>query len=451
MDADTYAIKREIDRFRSATASEKELSLKYKFEIKKLKKDIEEFLEKKQLRKQEFLNQIMPITDSMLNVTRKTFESSVMESVAALPGFSENIQDPTLLAAFKESYLRDLNDYIRMKGGHFEQQGVNNYSESNYSDPANFTFKKKSQQFPSFTASNQLSEQIAHSSVVQNLRDEHINRGVMGIIQEEQSFETGNSNTRHIQKEEELYRAQVFNGQENPSKLGIHDIDNFNNFPIRRWNESDDNSSVEHEINNEQLDQNPTFGKNKSRAFRISANRGSGRLRSSDNMLKSSRSSTNGSSSNSFLNGDATPIDTGTDFGRNYNPKFNDTSAMNLGKQTENWGPRTNTVGGTRNFVRPPLQTPPKPPNTQKMIDRFDEFFKEQKIDSESSNLKNIYSELQSMRNEREREISHALTNSIEEENIELSVGTKNIEQLFKTRSQLSKTTKSKRYEDRNE
>ena len=235
-----------ISHFKSIISSAREEKLKIDLEINKVQKSFKEFEEKKELRRRELINQLLPVTNSpriaresreiqtapertgggrpplrsSRNVrsakTNYTVKQAIKDSLHALPGISENLNSPSLIEAFRQSYIRDLNDYLRMTGGKggkempvgVESLGVGALDAENDSSGmknqklfpgANFSFKKINQHKGSLRSLKSVGRPpssrrsglmrspgsgtgpVEDGVEVSDSTDSRLNRGVMGV------------------------------------------------------------------------------------------------------------------------------------------------------------------------------------------------------------------------------------------------------------------------------
>jgi hypothetical protein len=128
-----------ISNLKNLIASAREEKLRYDLEINQVQKSIKEFEVKKELKRRELLNNLIPVDPNMpeyrnistapekMNRPRrrqqrnvhsagynKRIKYAIKESINALPGVSEALNNPDMIEAFRQSYLRDLNDYLAM-------------------------------------------------------------------------------------------------------------------------------------------------------------------------------------------------------------------------------------------------------------------------------------------------------------------------------------------------
>ncbi len=195
---------REIERFKKKTLEEKQHKLKIDFELRKVRRQIAEFQNSQGKRKREFLNELIPVNDNTPELDRKIMtapenarrpkpiqdsrrilsageqlNSAIRESIKALPGFSETLNKPELLSEFRQSYLRDLNDYMTMRKSSSKKDipvGVENSEITQKLEETIFSFNKlnsakafKNRQVPE---SQEASEVVENNSMFSGSSDE---------------------------------------------------------------------------------------------------------------------------------------------------------------------------------------------------------------------------------------------------------------------------------------
>lgn len=189
-----------IKQYKKMIVEAREEKLKYDLQINRVQKNIKEFEEKKELKRRELLNELLPVTKtpkidrgegyrkiqtapenakrSLRGSHRRNIQSAkldtrikeaIKDSIQALPGISENLNSPSMVEAFRQSYIRDLHDYLKIK----EERGeaMPDVKESIPVDK-NFSFKKKS--LIANSLSNNKNTEIEESSVIRSKNDSQI-------------------------------------------------------------------------------------------------------------------------------------------------------------------------------------------------------------------------------------------------------------------------------------
>lgn len=168
----------QIQQYKKIIVEAREEKLKYDLQINKTQKNLREFEEKKELMRRELLNELIPVNKSPNignkndyrniktapeNINRRDIlerstrnerniqsaninikiQQAIKDSIQALPGISEQMKNPSMVEAFRQSYIRDLQDYLKIKGEH-PHEGNGNEKKEEHGFDRNFSFKKKS-------------------------------------------------------------------------------------------------------------------------------------------------------------------------------------------------------------------------------------------------------------------------------------------------------------------
>lgn len=231
MNSKNQELLNQIEYYKKLIINTKEEKLRIDLEMNKTQKTLKEFEEKKELRRRELLNELIPVReeDFIARTTRTApvnkrrsrpmeggnalirnvksadpgdynFHEAIQQSIQALPGISEQLQNSDMIEMFRQSYARDLKDFLKLREkqlntGKFQKVDLNYVdstrggANSNTADTlfpgANFSFKKRSNTGekinpPTNTHENLNNEQMAmgqlqESEVTNRMSDNKIN------------------------------------------------------------------------------------------------------------------------------------------------------------------------------------------------------------------------------------------------------------------------------------
>lgn len=202
MNSQNQDLLNQIERYKKLIINAKEEKLRIDLNINTVSKSLKEFGEKKELRRRELLNELIPVREedfigrniqsapeNMSRVRHRenadqkqellrnarsadpqnyNLSSAIQQSIKALPGISEQLKNSDMLEMFRQSYARDLKDFLKIRekqlnADGFQQVDLNSVDKLTNLDQlgeakgqhlsnqpmlfpgANFSFKKKSQ------------------------------------------------------------------------------------------------------------------------------------------------------------------------------------------------------------------------------------------------------------------------------------------------------------------